>query len=93
LLCAISIVCITPDNDNEPGPKFWAKQPIQIAFWFLNKPPQAAIEDVPAAALSMLHFIQLKVGGCQTTSMMLGGLGRWIVILKFLRIENSEMKL
>jgi len=70
-----------------PPPKFSAKQARKIASWFLKIPPQDEVMlfDAP----SVLHLIQLTIGGYQITSMMLGALGAWIFMLNFLKMIKS----
>lgn len=43
------------------------------------------------AAPSVLHLIQSKIGGCQTTSIILGAFGGWIDTLNFFKIIKSVM--
>jgi len=68
-------------------PIFSEKQSMNWALLFLNIPPQADEEEV--ADPSVLHFTQLRMGGCQRTSMILGALGGRMLTINFFRIVKS----
>jgi hypothetical protein len=48
---------------------------------------------LPFEAPSMLHLNQFKKGGCQQTSLRIGTLGWWILILNIFKKEKSLMEL
>jgi hypothetical protein len=76
LEAAISMAFIAPHNsatNAEAIHVFSAKPYKKSALEFLNNPPQEEEELVEAP--SVLHFIQLDKGGCQTTSLIVVGLG------------------
>jgi hypothetical protein len=62
-------------------PRFEANAPKRDALEFLNKPPQAERPGLPNEAPSQLHLTQFKIGGCQTTSLILGALPEFILTL------------
>ena len=70
-------------------PKLEAKAPKKLVFLFLKIPPQEEMPGLPIEAPSMLHLIQLKIGGCHTTSIILGALGGMRKTLNALRIVKS----
>jgi hypothetical protein len=59
------------------------------ASWFLKIPPQVALPGLPLDAPSMLHLKQFHRGGCQHTSLRIGTLGWWMVILNNFRKVKS----
>jgi hypothetical protein len=90
---AISIALIAPESSAWyalPIPVFSAKQSKNLASLSLNIPPQD--EDVLVADPSVLHLIQRKIGGCQTTSIILGAFGGWIQTLNFFKIIKSDIE-
>jgi len=69
-----------------------AKLPKWSTLPSLKIPPLPAKPVRPDAAPSVLHFIQSKNGGCQITSIVVGGLGGLMLTLKALRSTKSEIE-
>jgi len=51
-------------------PRLKQNAPKKSALASLKMPPQAAGPGLPITAPSILHFIQLKIGGCHIISLM-----------------------
>jgi len=69
-----------------------AKAPRKSEVEFRNRPPQADCPGLPKEAPRVLHLTQLKIGGFQRTSLMIGAFGGLIITSKCLRITKSEIE-
>jgi len=76
----------------EPDSKLLAKQPRQAALEFLNILPHEDWSWLATDAPSVLHLIQVWIGGDKITSLIKGALGGCTLMLKCFKIVNSSIE-
>ncbi|KEH21618.1 hypothetical protein MTR_7g010555 [Medicago truncatula] len=75
-----------------PKPRLKEKAPKNLALQSPTTPPQEEGPGLPLEAPSILHFIKLRIGGCQRTSLILGAFPNLKLDEKSLRRTKSWME-